>query len=137
LKCPFTDAAKIKAPLIEMDWTRYGGHLHTDLAIRDEFFHCEPDKTAEIVQKQYVQDFTYLYDPTETDHVLFVQGQSVSESSVFAEIGDPETYVRITTARPKRRADFSVPDEEARGIAEVEEKLDKIRSWLVEEPDYN
>lgn len=68
-RCPFTDLAKLKPSLHGRDWTRYAGHLHTDHAIREEFFHAEPEKLPDIKRSEYLEDFTYLFDPRQRDHV--------------------------------------------------------------------
>jgi hypothetical protein len=130
LKCPFVNPDKVKPVLQGKDWTRYGGHLHTDHAIREEFFWNEPEKVTDITKAEYLEDFTYLYDPLQKDHVLFVHGQNVAENAVFDEIGNPEDYVRITGSRPKPNARyFQVDSQTSAGVREVEEKLRAIRSW--------
>ncbi len=128
LKCPFSNPRK---ELEAKDWTRYGGHLHTDLAIRDEFFSTSPDKGPDITDGEYVQDFAYLTDKRQRDHQLFIQGQNVSEQEVFDEIGDPEDYVRVSVKRPKLRKN-PTPEFTA-GVAEVERKLDELRVWKLDE----
>jgi len=133
LKCPFANPDKIKSDLQGKDWTRYGGHLHTDHAIREEFFWNEPEKVADITAAEYLEDFTYLYDSRQKDHTLFVQGQNVAENVVFDEIGNPEDYVRITGNRPKPTdRSFKSGGVALPGVLEVEEKLRVIRSWAYE-----
>lgn len=104
--------------------------MHTDHAIREEFFWTEPEKVADITAAEYLEDFTYLYDSRQKDHTLFVQGQKVAENIVFDEIGNPEDYVRITGKRPKPTGRSFQPDPEVPpGVREVEEKLQAIRGW--------
>jgi hypothetical protein len=135
LKCPFSNPEKLKPDLQGKDWTRYGGHLHTDHAIRDEFFWNEPEKVADVTATEYLEDFAYLFDPQQEDHTLFVQGQNVSENTVFDEIGNPEHYVRITANRSKPiTRSRGGGTETQRGAAEVESKLRSIRSlWQFSE----
>jgi hypothetical protein len=134
LKCPFSNPDKVKPELQGKDWTRYGGHLHTDHAIREEFFWNEPEKVADITATEYLEDFAYLYDPRQKDHVLFVQGQNVAESAVFDEIGNPEDYVRIVGNRPKPTArSFDDGTAAHPGAIEVEQKLRAIRPWALTE----
>lgn len=131
LNCPFSNPEQVKPELKGKDWTRYGGHLHTDHAVREEFFRDEPEKVADVTATEYLEDFAYLYDTRQKDHILFVQGQNVAESLVFSEIGNPEDYVRITASRPPPRArSFEV--ETHPGTIEVEKKLGEIRSWAVQ-----
>ena len=129
LQCPFSKPDKLRPELQGKDWTRYAGHLHTDQAIRDEFFFDEAEKVSEVTAKEYAQDFAYLYDAKETDHVLFIQGQNIAESAVYAETGNPQDWVRITATRPKRRMGVPQYDAATPDYAEVEKKLDAIRHW--------
>ena len=129
LKCPFSDTGKLKPDIQGKDWTRYGGHLHTDHAIREEFFWNEPQKVSDITSAEYLEDFTYLFDPRQKDNMLFVHGQNVAENVVFQEIGNPEDFVRIVGNRPKPSArSFQGPGVNPL-IAQVEEKLRDIRAW--------
>lgn len=131
LKCPFSKPDKLKPALQGKDWTRYSGHLHTDHAIREEFFWNDAEKVADITASEYLEDFAYLYDGTQRDNILFVQGQNVAEGAVFEEIGNPEDYVRITASRRKAtKRTFSDTDLHPETAA-VEEKLRTIRPWAL------
>lgn len=140
LKCPFAHPEKIKPELHGKDWTRYGGHLHTDHSIRPEFFWNDAQKVADITAQEYLQDFAYLFDPRQKDHTSFVVGQNVSENEVFEELGNPEQWVRIVGAPPKKTRpaaigededDVAVTAEEAsKDDTEVELLLKAVRQWV-------
>jgi hypothetical protein len=132
VRCPFSDPSKIRPELVGMDWSRYGGHLHTDQAVRDEFFWDEPAKHPDVTKQEYIQDFAYLIDKRQIDHNLFVEGQNVAEREVFDEIGDPSNYVRISVKPSKRRLSARVPEAE-RKAGEVKKKLQSLRSWRFNE----
>src|SRR5207247_1243802 len=76
--CPF--AGNIPSTLQGKDWTVYVGVLHTDHAIRDEFFQDRP--TPSTRSKPYFNDFTYLHDKRESDFVKFMEGVRVAERDV-------------------------------------------------------
>jgi hypothetical protein len=122
-KCPFADPEKLKPALRGMDCTRYGGHLHTDHSIRDEFFSKNPAKSADLTRYEWLEDFTYLYDPRKKDHVRFMTGRTVSHDEIVAELGTIEDYERIVGTRIKRPAQ-SLEDRD-----EVELLLAKFRQW--------
>jgi hypothetical protein len=85
--CPL---GKVPASLEGKDWTRYEGLLHTDHAVREEFF---ADRDEPITApRPYLMDFTYLYDRSQQDYVNFTAGVRVSEESVYGETGRPETW---------------------------------------------
>jgi hypothetical protein len=126
LACPFADPSAVKPALRDKDWTRYGGHLHTDHSVRSEFFDERPDKSPQVGRKEYLQDFAYLYDRGAADHVRFVAGQNVSREEVVSEIGDPETFVDIVGPRARSAPAGMHP--------EVRELLERCRQW---ELDYD
>jgi len=104
---PFDDQHSLKPALRDKDWTRYGGFLHTDHSVRPEFFRESP-APDDIDDKSWLQDFTYLYDPTSPDHARFVAGEECPFSEAVADIGDPETYVEIET--PRIQTDSSIDE---------------------------
>jgi hypothetical protein len=96
LECPFSNPERIKINLVGKDWTRYGGYLHTDLSIRDEFFfHEDPAPKPDIIAKEYLQDFAYLFDKRETDHLKFVEGSPISPREIEDLIGSPSSWTQI------------------------------------------
>ena len=101
-RCPFRDPTTLKQPLRDRDWTRYGGHLHTDHSIREEFFRADLEGGLDPKPEEWLADFTYLYDGTTKDHLRFVHGELVAEAAVFAEIGDPESYTSVIGPRRPR-----------------------------------
>jgi hypothetical protein len=125
--CP---VSKLRANLTGYDWTRYGGHLHTDHAVRPEFFRVDPEKPPEPNLKEWLLDFQYLYDPKSRDHLRFVDGIVVSEQEVDEKVGPPEDYVAIASSRkpkPRREGEAGIADQDRR--AELERLLDVCRSW--------
>jgi hypothetical protein len=123
IQCPFANPDKLKPELKGMDWTRYGGHLHTDHSIRKEFFSEKPGKTPDLTNSEWLQDFTYLYDGRKKDHVRFMVGQIVSYDEVVVELGTLEDIQRIVSPRAKRALQ-SPKDHD-----EIESLLEKCRQW--------
>jgi hypothetical protein len=77
------------------DWTRYGGLLHTDHAVRAEFF---ADRAGPVTaSRPYYMDLTYLYDRRQADFINFTAGVRVSQEEVYAETGHPETWATRST----------------------------------------
>lgn len=106
------------------DWTRYEGLLHTDHAVRAEFFlDRETPPTAE---SPYLMDFTYLYDRSQADFMKFSAGVRTSDEEVYHEIGKPETW---TT----RAGEFAGDRRSAAQAREVQEHLAVIRRWALHE----
>jgi hypothetical protein len=86
--CPL---GKMPAMLEGKDWTRYEGLLHTDHAVREEFFLDR--EVAPTASRPYLMDFTYLYDDTLVDFEEFTRGKHFADEDVYAEIGRPENWV--------------------------------------------
>jgi|GEM_PF-1318754 len=116
VKCPL---AKVPVVLDGMDWTRYEGVLHTDHAVREEFF-LDRD-VAPTAASPYLMDFTYLYDEAQVDYVKFSGGQPFSEGQIFAEIGKPEEWTHRNQNAMQSRS-----DDEA---VQVAEQLEACRQW--------
>jgi hypothetical protein len=109
LACPIKDMPK---QLRGKDWTRYVGFLHTDHAIREEFF---ADRDQPITRrKPYLMDFTYLFDRSQDDFVNFTGGKRFSKEEVYADIGRPETW---THRAGERRAAPDRTPEQTRQLA--------------------
>lgn len=87
LTCPIEN---VPAQLAGKDWTKYEGLLHTDHAVREEFFdgRSEPLTT----HKPPLMDFTYLYDSTQADFTDFTAGRIFTEDEVYADIDSPENW---------------------------------------------
>ena len=98
---------------------RYEGLLHTDHAVRAEFFDGRDDAVTEAAP--YLMDFTYLYDTRLEDFVNFSGGKPVSEDALFDEIGRPETWTHRTATQEADRA--------ASESAEIAELMAKIYDW--------
>lgn len=116
VKCPIENMPPL---LAENDWTRYEGVLHTDHAVREEFF--QERDIAPTASKPYLMDFTYLYAHSEDDFEEFSGGKVVSEEDVYAEIGRPSEwrYRRGDPHRHRSEAD----------TARVAEQLRLCRMW--------
>jgi hypothetical protein len=117
VRCPL---AKVPTTLNGKDWTRYEGLLHTDHAVREEFF---TDRNfAPTRKKSYLMDFTYLYDQTQADFKEFSRGRLFTEAEVYSEIGRPEDWTHRSDPKitARRSADQS---------AMVAEQLLVCRAW--------
>jgi hypothetical protein len=117
-RCPL---AKIPAPLEGKDWTRYEGVLHTDHAVREEFFLDR--EVAPMTSKPYLMDFTYLFDDRQEDFVQFTGGERFTSKHVFAEIGRPEDWTHRRSTPVTSRSD-------AEAIT-VAEQLQACQGWAV------
>lgn len=115
-KCPL---AKIPVTLEGKDWTRYEGVLHTDHAIREEFFLDR--QVAPTASKPYLMDFTYLFDEGNPEFVQFTGGEQFTTEEVLGEIGRPEDWAHRDSKVVTSRSD-------AEAIA-VAEQLQACRGW--------
>jgi hypothetical protein len=149
VSCPFSAATRsnLRDTLRDKDWTRYGGYLHTDHSIRAEFFDDDPATLRELQSTEYLEDFTYLYDPASNDHKRFVSGTDVSNEVVDQTLGHISTWQKIYKGLPKKRqvrklfgAFVQLPSflghlkSETRLAAELEltMALKTIETWMVE-----
>ncbi len=114
--CPL---AKMPTALLGKDWTRYEGVLHTDHAVREEFFQDRQEPPT--ASKPYLMDFTYLYDPSQADFQEFSGGRRFALADVLGEIGRPEDWTHRHGAPDRSRS-----DEQA---AVVAEQLLKCQEW--------
>lgn len=89
IACPFKTPPK---QLQGKDWTRYEGLIHTDHAVREEFFADREEPVT--AASPYLEDFTYLYDVAQPDFIAFTAGKAFSEDEVFADLGGPDTWTR-------------------------------------------
>lgn len=106
--CPL---AKMPSMLEGKDWTRYEGVLHTDHAVREEFFFDR--EVAPTASKPYLMDFTYLYDDKQADFEEFSQGKRFTDEDIYAEIGRPGDWTHRTSATAGFRS-----EEQAVSVAE-------------------
>lgn len=114
--CPFT---RVPASLEGKDWTRYEGFLHTDHAVREEFF---LDRNAPpTASRPYLMDLTYLYDDRQEDFEEFTHGKPFTSEEVYAEIGRPEDWTHRASAPAETRS--------AGQAASVAEQLFACRQW--------
>src|SRR5207244_249132 len=107
VRCPLSS---VPATLAGKDWTRYEGLLHTDHAVREEFF--LEREIAPTASRPYLMDFTYLYDPNQPDFEEFSRGKLFTDEEVYSEIGHPEDWVHRAGAAPRDRS-----EEEAASVA--------------------
>jgi hypothetical protein len=117
LPCPLE---KVPSQLAGKDWTKYEGLIHTDNAVREEFF----DGRAEPLTRHRppLMDFTYLYDGTQPDFTDFTAGRLFTEEEVYADIDSPEYWAhRDIGHRPMART--------AEQAAEVAELLRGCLAW--------
>lgn len=101
LSCPLDN---VPTQLAGKDWTKYEGLIHTDNAVREEFF--EGGSEPRTKHKPPLMDFTYLYDTTQSDYTDFTGGRIFTETDVHADIGSPETWAhRYGESQPVTRTD--------------------------------
>ena len=104
------------------DCGSYGGYLHTDHAIRAEFF--RPDACPMHYHEPYLMDFTYIFDTAATDNLQFMVGQDVSQADVEADlgqVGDMQTIAADTATEPVVRRP-------AEAAYRINSALDRLRS---------
>jgi hypothetical protein len=142
--CPFADRSKLKDVLKDADWTRYSGYLHTDHSIRPAFFDEGVDPAPELITEEFLQDFTYLYDPNNIDYARFVRGEDALESEVTTALGPISSwqtlYTRLPRAkrvqqvvgaltRPAELWSFGKSEEQFREEQKVMALLSEIEGW--------
>jgi hypothetical protein len=115
--CPLT---KTPAPLQGKDWTKYEGYLHTDHAIRAEFFRDRD--VPPTIDRPYIMDFTYIYNQNEADFAEFTGGRPFTDEEVFAEIGRREEWTHRAGPQQRSRS-------EADSVL-VAEQLAVCHQWL-------
>ena len=106
IPCPIVN---VPSMLEGKDWTRYEGLLHTDHAVREEFYR----EVAPTASKPYLMDFTYLYDDRQADFENFSRGKRFADEDVFAEIGRPGEWTHRSGATAGHRS-----EDEAASVAE-------------------
>ncbi len=106
--CPID---RVPTMLEGKDWTRYEGFLHTDHAVREEFFLDR--EVAPTASRPYLMDFTYLYDDRQGDFEEFTRGKRFADEEVYAEIGYPGDWAH----RDSTTAGFR-SEEQAASVAE-------------------
>ncbi|HQU41448.1 MAG TPA: hypothetical protein PK867_01495 [Pirellulales bacterium] len=125
ITCPLTN---VPGRLADKDWTKYDGYLHTDHAIREEFF--QDRETPPTVERPYIMDLTYIYAEGQDDFAEFSGGKPFAEEQVYGEIGRPEEWThRHVTASAKSRT-----DEQA---ALVAQQLAACQAWQPIIPDHD
>lgn len=125
LASPFPQPDAVSVKIRGHDWTRYAGFLHTDHSIRPEFFQLSASPGG-LDFSAHQQDFTYLYDPTQRDHVRFVAGERISAAEVEAIIGPPEVYTALET--PPIQTDSSIDDRPT----EIREVFERCTGWQID-----
>jgi hypothetical protein len=121
IACPF---APTPTSLQGKDWTRYEGILHTDHAVREEFFQGKRD-TAPTASKPYLMDFTYLHDTSQPDFMEFTEGKPFTDDEIYAEIGRPADWTHRAKAATVTRSEQQA--------ANVAEQLMACSTWKTPE----
>lgn len=116
IACPLKE---VPSKLKDKDWTRYEGVLHTDHAVREEFFLDR--KVAPNSTKPYLMDLTYLFEKKLKDFAEFTGGKLFTIDEIYAEIGRPEDWTH-------READVTPPRSES-DVRLVAEQLIVCRQW--------
>lgn len=137
IACPFSTKVRLKENLQGKDWTRYGGHLHTDHSIRREFFHSSPEKPQDLAKQEWLADFTYLYDPRGKDHVRFVAGELIAEDDVFRTIGNPIDWPKIHSARKPKARGLAQTGRTSQQNEEITELLTECGKWALRPDELN
>lgn len=106
------------------DCGSYGGYLHTDHAVRREFFRPQPEPRW--LDEPYLMDFTYIFDTASSDHEPFMLGERVEEADVQSEIGSHEALRAI--ASPPGIVAAGRP---AYQVARIEDALARCRTWTM------
>ena len=112
------DSARLK----EYDPGNYEGYLHTDHAVRREFF--KPDIAPEHKEEPYAMEFSYIFDPENEDHKKFVVGVDATPEEVEAELGKAADIQFAAAAG----ADMEAGPPGAT-IDRIEDALKKCREW--------
>jgi len=116
IQCPL---ANVPGTLQGKDWTRYEGLLHTDHAVREEFFLDR--EIAPTSSRLYLMDFTYLYDSKQEDFERFTAGKLFTDEEIYAEIGHPQNWTYRATPTVAARS-----EEQAASVAK---QLLVCRQW--------
>ena len=109
------------------DCGSYGGYLHTDHAVRREFF--LPQSEPHWLDEPYMMDFTYIFDTASADHAPFMIGNAVEEAEVLAEIGHPDALRTIGAQQSDRVSDSSRPP--AYQITRIDDALKRCQTWAL------
>jgi hypothetical protein len=117
LPCPLDN---VPSQLAGKDWTKYEGLIHTDNAVREEFFDDRPEPSTR--HNPPLMDFTYLYDATQPDFTDFTSGRLFTEEEVYADLGRPEHWAHREIGQPP----VARTPEQA---AEVATLLDACLKW--------
>jgi hypothetical protein len=116
-------------PLLEKlkdkDCGSYGGDLHTDHAVRAEFF--QPYETPSTGETPYMMDFTYIFDPESPDYEPFMVGKPVDENAVVADLGRPQDQRLI--AADHADVEHGLEIEGAQLPGRIRDALAETRSW--------
>ena len=94
---------KTPSSLEGKDWTKYEGYLHTDHAVRSEFFRDRP--VPPTIDRPYLMDFTYIYAGNQADFAEFTGGRLVSKDEVYKEIGHPEDWSHRSSVKRVSRSE--------------------------------
>jgi hypothetical protein len=116
IACPL---GEVPSQLKGKDWTRYEGVLHTDHAVREEFFLDR--EIAPTSTKPYLMELTYLFDKNLGDFVEFTGGKPFAIDEIYAEIGRPEEWTH-------READ-AIPARSETDMRLVAEQLYTCQQW--------
>lgn len=138
--CPFVRPEKLKKQLVDKDWTRYGGFVHSDHSIRREFFLDEaPEPKIDIRDKEYLQDFMYLYDGKAKDYLKFIDGETVSQEQIETELGPQSSWTEWQQGGPGAPQIAPRAEAKAAGTAaerkEIAVLLEEGRQWRLSQEE--
>jgi hypothetical protein len=116
---PYTWTAASKPSDLERlhgaDCGTYGGYLHTDHAVREEFFRA--DVEPQYRERAYMMDFAYIFDPSNPDFAPFMAGVEASDEEVRRNIGRIEDLNFIAASKPRPRRAGRLRLETAEGVS--------------------
>jgi hypothetical protein len=137
--CPFANPATLKPALQGKDWSRYSGWHHSDQCIRSEFFTPSADVPGDMTAT-WSQDFGYLYDPKNAEHVRFVAGEPCTQEEVDAKLGPRDTWATNYEPTPKRTFRMDSLEAEQKLIEAqqyIEGLLNETRKWVLADSELN
>jgi hypothetical protein len=125
--CPVVNSEKLRGK----DRGSYAGHLHTDHAVRAEFFRDGEEPLHKL--NPYDMDFMYIFDPNSDDYPPFMVGHPATREEVEHDIGRPEEAELIAeTAASYSVVQTGRPGETSQRI---QTSLERSRRWRMSDEE--
>jgi hypothetical protein len=103
----------------------YLGALHTDHALRQEFFDGSDSPLRK--REPWAMDFTYIFDEHSDDYSLFIAGVPVSDAEVEADLGNPREW-RFASTLAEQLTHHPRPKFIA---TKIEKAIQECRKWAL------